>query len=184
MDYTYDFVKPDHYALIKLDQAKFIFEQSEKHLKDQIDTSQQIAAKTTTLLTVVSGLLIGLVGYGITQWSTGKFNGLIATTFGCAIYLYAAIYLLFNNIKPYEYKSIGLYPRRIFDDSMFNLANESYRMEALYINEIIECQKRIDFNKKVNDDRWMRFKKALLLVVYSPAVFLIIYWIVKLFFRA
>jgi hypothetical protein len=181
MDYTYDFVKPNHYGLIKPDQAKFVFEQSEKHLKDQIDTSQQIATKTTTLLTVVSGLLIGLVGFGITRWSTGRFDDLIATTIGCAIYLYVTIYILLNNIKPYQYKSVGLHPRRIFDDSMFNLANEDYRIEALYINEIIECQKRIDFNKDVNDARWGRFKKALRLVVLSPAVFLAIYGIIKLF---
>src|SRR5882757_186318 len=98
MNHTYDFIKPHHYGLINPDEAKFIFEQSEKHLKDQIDTSQQIATKTTTLLTVVSGLLIALVGFGITRWSTSGYDALIATTMGCAIYLYVIIYILLNNI--------------------------------------------------------------------------------------
>lgn len=176
----YNFVKPSHYAQITKDEAKFIFEQSEKHLKDQIDTSQQISAKTTTLLTVTCGILVGLIGFGINRWISADFDNLIGATFCCSVYLYIVIAVLFKNVRPSPYQSVGLHPRDIFDDKLFNNANKEYRMEALYINEIIECQKRIDFNKQTNDIRWRRFNRALRLIAFSPLVFLLLYGLIYL----
>src|SRR5690242_12592941 len=119
---NYDFIKQRHYNLITKDEAKFIFEQAEKHLKDQVDTSQQIGAKTTTLLTVVSGLLIGVIGFGVNRWSTG-FDSLVATSMIGSVYLYVIAHLLLKNIEPTLYKSVGLQPRTMFDDKLFNTEN-------------------------------------------------------------
>jgi len=177
----YDFVKPHHYGLIKPEEAKFIFEQGEKHLKDQIETSQQIGTKTTTLLTVVSSLLIGVIGFAITRWSTSGFDSLIATAITGSLYLYYIVHLLLENIKPQLYRSVGLHPRDIFDDRVFRLENKEYRMEALYINEIKECQKRIDFNSEKNNGRWERFNRALRLVSYAPAIFIVCYATIRIF---
>jgi hypothetical protein len=175
----YNFITTRFAQLLDKDEAKLIFEQAEKHLKDQIDTSQLIGTKTTTLLTVVSGLLIGMVGFGISRWSTSGFDSLILTTICGAIYLYVITRKLLENLKPRLYQSIGLHPRAMFKDSLINERNSSYRLKAIYINEIIECQKRIDFNNNTNDKRWERFSLAVRLVSYAPPIFLGLYLIIQ-----
>ena len=171
----YNFVRQNHYALIKDVEAKFIFEQGEKHLKDLIETGQQIAKKTSNLLSIVSTLLIALVGFGITKLTATGFDVLVGTTLLSAIYLYVAAILLYQNIRPIRYQTLGLHPRRLFDDKLFNESNKEYRMEAIYINEIIECQKRIDTNTEVNEKRWRKYRLLLRMVLSFPIVVLGIY---------
>jgi len=173
----YDFVTQNYYRLIDENQAKFIFEQGEKHLKDQIDTSQQIATKTTTLLTVVAGLLIGLVGFALTRWAAVALDALILAAFAGSIYLLFIVRVLLKNLKPHIYNSVGVHPRDLFDDRVFNDRNKDYRLKAIYVNEIIECQKKIDINNETNKTRWRRFNSALRMVSYCPAVFFVLYLI-------
>jgi hypothetical protein len=135
------------------------------------------------LLTVVSGLMIGLVGFGITRLASSGFDELITTTIGSCIYLYVIGHMLLNNVKPSVYKSIGLHPRDLFHSNVFNDRNKAYRLKAIYVNEIIECQKRIDFNNDTNNARWKRFNKALRLVSYSPGLFLGLYLAIHFFSR-
>lgn len=171
----YDFITQDHYRLLKDDEVKFIFEQAEKHLKDQIETSAQINTKATTFLTVISGLMIALIGFAISRWTSSRFDLLVGATLVGSLYLYYIIWQLMKALEPKPYAPVGIHPRDMFTDNAINENNESYRLKAFYVNEIIECQKRIDRNKDTNEIRWAMVKYALKLISFAPAVFIVLY---------
>ena len=53
---------------LTLEDAKFIFEQAEKSYNYTIETAKGIYERSNGLLTLVSGVLIGLVAYAIGKW--------------------------------------------------------------------------------------------------------------------
>jgi len=172
---SYDFVTSDHYRLLKDDEAKFIFEQAEKHLKDQIETSAQINTKATTLLTVISGLMIALIGFAISRWASTKLDMMVGATLLGSFFLYYIVWQLLKALQPKLYTPIGIHPKDMFTDKAINENNKDYRLKAFYVNEIIEYQKRIDRNKDVNEERWALINYALKLISYAPAVFIVLY---------
>ena len=48
---------------LTVDDAKFIFEQAEKLLNDSVETSETIVRRMNTLITLITGSLLALVGY-------------------------------------------------------------------------------------------------------------------------
>ena len=173
---SYDFITQEHYRLLTNEEAKFIFDQAEKHLKDQIETGAQINTKATTLLTVISGLMIALIGFAITRWTANsKADLLVWSTLLGSLYLYFIVWTLLKALQPKLYVPVGLHPKDMFTDDAINERNKDYRLKAFYINEIKECQMRIDRNKDTNEDRWALVIKALKLISYAPAIFIVLY---------
>jgi len=53
---------------VSLEDVKFIFSQAEKRLDDTVKTGESIASKTMSMITVMTGVLIALSGYTISNW--------------------------------------------------------------------------------------------------------------------
>jgi len=167
---------------ITIDEAKFIFSQAEKSFNDTIETSKKIFDRSSSVLTLVSGIIVGLVAYGIGRYEKNEhFDELLLTSIIATIYYLAIGYLfVFPNIKPKEYNLPGTQPKRYFNDEFFN-ANPPQGREVLpYLIEIKNLQDGIDENVDVNKKRWASYKKSLNWIFYSPIVIAVVYLIVKL----
>lgn len=84
--------------------------------------------------------------------------------------------MLFLNIRPNAYYSVGAEPKDFFNRSLINKKNASYRMISFYVNEIRNYQIRILHNKAVNNKRWRLYKMSLIMLVLAPVFLSLIYW--------
>lgn len=176
-------IKLEYKKKLQLEDAKFIFEQAEKSFDDSIETSKKILERSFSLLTLLSGVLIGLVAYSIDKWDkTHLIDDMMVTTiFAILYYLTIGLWLIFPNIRPTQYVLPGTQPKRYFNDQLFNANPPQGRLALLYMIEIKNLQEGITENEKVNVRRWSLYKKALSLVFYSPVVFAITYLLISVF---
>lgn len=178
---TEKFVLP-FFQDLKEQEAKFILDHAEKMLKDTLDTNTLIVSRVTTLTTVTSTLMIALFGYSINRYDTlHHVDNLVVTAIAGLVYLLAIAILLFMNVKPNGYYSLGAEPKDLFNKNLFFPGNRDYRIISLYVNEIHECQARIAFNKGVNEKRWNLYKTALVMLVFTPVLLTLVYGCLLLF---
>ena len=93
------------------EDAKFVFEQVEKQVKDSIETAAIIVNRTSSLLTIISGLIIGLTAYIIQEWEgTSLLSNMLISAIAGDIYLFIIGFLCVLNIRPRTYKPAGSLP--------------------------------------------------------------------------
>jgi len=173
---------------VTLEDCKFIFERAEKAFDDTIETTQKILDRCTTLLTLVSGIIVGLVAYSIGKWEKeGAFDTILTTAvIAIAYYFFIGLFFIFPVIKPRNYILPGTQPRKFFVKQLFDITPpaEGGRVFFLYLIEIKNIQEAIVRNRVENDNRWDLYKKSLGFVFYSPLVisgiYLVIYFLYKL----
>src|SRR4051794_6448256 len=101
------------------EDAKFLFEQAEKFLKDTVETSNTIVTRTNTLITILAGSLVAFMGYIISRLHDNNMDSqLITAAFG-TLYLYVLIFYSFENTKPKTYLIPGSLPKDLFVDAFF-----------------------------------------------------------------
>jgi len=172
------FIMQDHYNRMELEDAKFILDHAEKQLKDTLDTNTLIIGRLTTLVTITTALLIGLMGYAVTRVDThSPKDCLFITAVSGIFYLYIPATLIVVNFMSKKYALPGSEPKDFFVDQTFADQNKPY-LKAIYCNEVIEYQKRIKYNKKKNNRRWNLFNIALILILLSPLALYLIYTLV------
>ncbi|MEZ2338826.1 hypothetical protein AB6735_24460 [Mucilaginibacter sp. RCC_168] len=135
---------------LSIDEAKFIFEQAEKQLKDTVESSELIINRTNTLITLVSGVLIALLGITVSKMETSSLDSIFfAGTLG-SIYLFIIGIYIMKNIQPAKYVIVGEPPKTYFDDIYYSVepSDETTRLLWYYINTIQQYQKRIELNDK------------------------------------
>jgi len=174
---------PNEENFDKLDegQAFFLFEQAEKQLKETSDIGNIVVTRATTLITLVSGLLIALIGYSFSRWQTiFHLDTLTETCLFVSAYLCIIIVLLALNIIGKNYFIIGSEPKSLFVDAFFNSPlSDSKRLIHFYVSEIVNYQRRIEKNKKKNKIRWKLFNISLFMVLAIPLIISITYAIVN-----
>lgn len=172
------FITPEYFELITEQEAKFILDHAEKQLKDILDTSLLIANRSVTLLTLVVGLIVGLIGFSISHYETlHHYNELIFVSSWGAVYLFAAAVVIILNFVPKSYYVLGAEPKDFFEDRVFNKANSEYRIVAIYVNEIIQTQIKINNGKRTNNNRWRLFNVSLFLIGSLPLIIGGLYWL-------
>src|ERR1700754_3161070 len=97
------FITDYFFQLLAEQEAKFIFEQAEKMLKNTLDTSTLIIARATTLTTITTTLLITLFGFAINRFDSNKTDTLFITSVAGVIYLFIITVMLFLNTRPNFY---------------------------------------------------------------------------------
>jgi hypothetical protein len=166
-------------ADITVDDAKFIFEQAEKHLKNSTDIGTSIVTRTNTLITLSFGILIGLISYVINQLE--KFNALNIVGLTCLVgicYIFFVILYTAINIQPSPYYVSGSQPRKLLKDSFFEKTIKSEdRIIRFYVSEIHNYQFRIDVNEITNKKRWGRYIITIWALVLMP-IFLLLTFII------
>lgn len=182
---------PNEYlSKISLDEAKFVFEHAEKKLKDVVDTNILIVNRTTTLVTVTVGLLVGLIGFSINHWITvQEFDELFTISIFTELYLFVICLILKDNIQAQEYYVIGANPSLFFTETLYNSKidkleisdpEKRQRLIYMYINEIENYQFRIEKNIETNENRWRLFNASLKALVYLPFYIVVMYFILTL----
>lgn len=172
------FITKEHIKQIDADQAKFILEHAEKHLKETLDGNSLIVTRTTTLLTITVGFMTALIGFGITRSATNGVDAMAITAFIIMIYLYIVTLFLVDNIQPKTYITLGALPSDFFTENFFGKhIPDNERLKYIYINEVNSIEKRIKENKATNERRWKLFRRCLYFVTATPMALLIVYLI-------
>jgi len=158
---------------LTLEDAKFIFEQAEKSFNYTIETAKGIYERSNGLLTLVSGVLIGLVAYAIGRWKdTPHLDSLLFTAIvGIFYFLIIGLMFVLQSLTPSEYLLPGTSPKIYFDKVFFHkgIADKD-RILSFYKVEIINFQERIEQNTKKNDYRWNVYVLCLRAIFFSPIV--------------
>jgi hypothetical protein len=158
---------------LSINEAKFIFEQSDKILKDSSDSSQIIVARSTTLLTLIIAIITGLISYSIAVYQKNFcFSPDIFTSLIISIYSIVICFLLVFNIKPKDYHIIGRRPKDLLKNDFFGIDNRELNF---YLSEIKANQDKIEFNETINIKRWDKFNKCILLIVFIPIILIPVY---------
>lgn len=169
---------------ITTDDAKFIFDQAEKQLKDSIDTSQLIINRTNIFIAVLTTGLIGLVGFSIGRVDTKHcIDSLSLTGFGGSIYIFCSLIYISKNIRSINYKIPGSEPKALFVDNFFTATKpDTDRLKFFYLSEIEDYQSRITQNKTINKNRWEIYDNTVWLTLFIPVFFLLFYLLVAAVF--
>jgi hypothetical protein len=169
----------ENYSKLNKDQAKFIFDQAEKQLKETSDAGNLVVTRATTVITLLSGLAIGLIGFSLNRWQTTRlFDNLLFATIITIGYLFTIIILLVWNIMGKNYSIQGAEPKSLFVDGFFATKNDEERTIRFYVNEFVNYQTAIESNKNTNEQRWKWFNRSLILLIISPFVILLTYYLI------
>ena len=92
----------DNEEKLTVEDAKFIFEQAEKLLKDINETNALIVSRTTTLITIVVGFMIALIGFIFNRAASAEtFSDAQLLTAGITLlYIFNLCWRLVKNIQP------------------------------------------------------------------------------------
>lgn len=165
-------------------EAKFIFEQSEKMLKEINDGNVLLTNRTITLLSFAVAFMLALVGFLFNRRSVIK-TGFDAEIAACVIsigYIMYVCRMLMENIKGNDEEVVGAEPQKLFKDTFFNNKElkDNEKMKYLFINEIVVCQAKITRNLQSNHKKWQLYNKALWRLLYTPIVIALIFLLLKL----
>ena len=177
---------PENKQKINIEEAKFIFDQAEKLLKETVDVSQIIVSKTTTLITIVIGLLTAMTGFMIGKWENSAcefFSPITLTCLLSILYLIPICFILFDTIKTREYGAVGRMPQELFNDCFFDQKTKEKDITLVfYVTEIEEYQYKIENNTRTNVKRWKQYNTCLLFIALTPGVVGVIYFLTTLFY--
>lgn len=160
------------------DDAKFLFDQAEKFLKDSVENSNLIVSRTSSLITLLAGTLIALIGFVISKFNLKSIDALTIAAIIGVIYVYILIYNAFENTKPQVYLIPGALPKDLFADAFFiDGITDEKRIIHFYVSEIENYQFKIEKNNEINKIRWNRYARLLKAIVYLPLILAVAYFI-------
>ncbi len=171
-----------HKGKLTKEDAKFIFEQAEKQVKDSIETAAVIVSRTNTLLTVVAGLIIAITAYIIKKWfEQNIFDDLLISAVIGDTYLFTIGFLSVLNIQPLRYDPVGSLPKDLLSDPFFHESiPDNERIIRYYVSESEDYQVRIEKNNAKNSNRWKVYKLSLWAFLITPIIFALAYYLVTL----
>ena len=165
------------------EEDKFIFEQAEKKLKELLVSSDLAVARSTTLITLIVGLLVGLISFSVDRYNKiSGFDPFILMSLIGVIYLFVVVGYISKNIRGTNHSSIGAAPTKLFVDDFFAATNDDKLRTKMFIwSQIENYQDSLDFNKPINESKWCRFNIAMKLLIATPLVLLTAFYIVRYF---
>jgi hypothetical protein len=174
--------KIENFDFVSIDDVKFIFYQAEKRLDDILKIGDNINAKTYTVISIITALLIGLLGTLVSKISKNEFDAISLTTFIGSIYLLLMLKHAIKNILPFNYQSLGTQPNEMVKNDFFvEEFPKELRTIYLYYAEIEDYQYRIDTNREINSKRWETLTKTINYLFAFPLLlgflYLIISWL-------
>jgi len=166
---------------VTLDDVKFIFSQAEKRLDDTIKTGESIASKTTTLLTLMTGIIVGVSAYLINKWTDFKtFDNKTIIAAVSIIYVFFVLVYMIRNVLPNHYYVAGSLPKDLFIDAFFkDDVDRKKQTTYIYMSEIEDYQLRIDKNWITNDERWSKYITSVIALLIMPFALAILYIILE-----
>jgi hypothetical protein len=168
---------------LTVEDAKFIFEQSEKVLKDSIETSGTIVIRVNTIIAIIVAVIVGLTSYVVSEWKKScSFDNVLITSSIGLFYFYVLGFFAVRSIYPSTYFTIGSSPKDLFSDSFFlEVVPHKSRIIRYYVSEIENYQFRVERNNYLNGKRWALYKRTLWALLAAPIVFFLTYCILTIF---
>lgn len=162
---------------LTLEDAKFIFEQAEKLLNDSVATSETIVSRMNTLITLITGSMLAIVGYIISRIG-GSFNldpSMFTAAIG-ALFLYVLAVYSFQNNQPKDYLLPGTVPKDLFNPAFFDKSiPNNERIILYYVNELENYMYRIEINNEINEKRWKRYSIITGALLWLPIILIACY---------
>ena len=165
-----------NWSVIEIDELKFVFYQAEKQFDDILKSFEGTTNKSTSLITLVSGLVVTQAAYFFINLDIkGIFDYKLCTVFISCMYSIILLRYIMNNILPTKLYSIGSDPKDLFTRKFFDESLGKEKLKYLYANEIENYSKRINYNNSLNSARLSRFRRSIILLVCQPIVCLFFY---------
>jgi hypothetical protein len=162
---------------VTLEDVKLIFSQSEKRLDDTVKTGENIASKTMSMITLLAGVMIALIGYIISNW-----KGMTLATHQDAVAITGSLYcillsiFMIRNVLPNKYYVLGSEPKTMMNAAFFDPKLPAGKTTIfIYMNEIENYNLRIEKNLAINKRRWRQYRLAVNAMVALPVVLGILY---------
>jgi hypothetical protein len=163
------------WTLISKDSALFIIGEADKYLKYTIEVSDKVTARAFSFLLICISIFTAIIGFTFKYYSE---NPGISLNLICnllfAIMLLINCYLLILIVSPRFFMMTGRIPKEIaipdFLDNQDLTAEQSHL--ALILNEIENCQTKIEYNINQNQDRLKMFKRTLIVLILGSAIYL------------
>jgi membrane protein required for beta-lactamase induction len=113
--------KLEHKKALSTEDARFIFEQTEKFLIDVNESHKSVVERTYTLLAVFVTVLTALIGFNVERQSVDHVwtEPLSLSIWITIIYMILGATFLSQNIRPTNYMGVGSPPMNLFNDSFF-----------------------------------------------------------------
>ncbi|GAB3908135.1 hypothetical protein [Mucilaginibacter boryungensis] len=163
---------------ITLEEAKFVYDQAIIRFDNTIEISKIIVDRSNILLSVVIGIIIGLVTYSIDRGDKNNYDNIFfTTTISTLYYFYMAVNNLIVNIKPFEYTMPGTAPNQYISDHFYKKEynNSDKRLMGFYLTELKSLQYKSHYNNKLNKKRWLIYEESLKLLLCSPIIVALIF---------
>jgi hypothetical protein len=155
---------------VSLEDAKLIFSQAEKKLAETVRTRESIESKTMTVVSLMTGALMALCGYIISNWKNDdpiSHKALVATL-GVVYILGLFIYML-RNIVTDRYFMQGSKPSQLMSPSYFAKGIPQDKITLfLYFSEIESYNLRIEQNLEENRRRLHLLGLSITLLLFLP----------------
>jgi len=169
-----------HVTSLSEDEARLIFEQSEKMLQSLVAGADMLVARMSRLMTLTMSLMALLLCYAFFRYD--RYSALDVQLFSlvigvCYLFCISVIIVLKTSMIKKDAVLIGTEPRELFTDIL--LSRSANNIKQFYITQIISHQNKIMQCRKSNKVNWRLYSILLWLTVLIPMVILLVYWLLK-----
>jgi hypothetical protein len=156
--------------VVSLEDVKLIFSQAEKRLDDTIKTGESIASKTMTMVGLLTGVLIALCGYTISNWNDDEpLGSKVWVAILGSLYIVSLFFYMLKNVLPNRYFVLGSEPNELMISSFFaNTVQQDKITVFLYMSEIENYDWRIQRNLELNEQRWNKYRRSAIFLLLLP----------------
>jgi len=159
----------NNFSDVSLGFLKFVFSQSEKKLNELVKAGEDITKKAHTILgisvTIFTLSLGGLFGFELKDPFIQVFLISISSI------AFVSIALLIKPLLSYGAHLLGSDPSDLFKEELIaNFTTDLSKEKNLYMNESVNYQGRINYNRKMNLERTKYVDLSMYLLVGSPFI--------------
>ena len=176
-----------NWTQVKIDNAKFILAEAKENLKFLDDQSSRISNRAFSILTILGPISGALIAFVVGQMMKEPLQTTFFTWYAITIIfcLIAIMLILGRLVMPRKFMSLGRPPKDICNDDMLGISlDKELSLIAIVMNEIENCQQKIEYNEIQNDERTILLRqsmKSLVLIFMLAIATLIFYFVFTLF---
>jgi len=168
---------------IKMETAKFYFDEAEKRLKETIVTAKNITDSTHKIVTILIPMFLLIFGYIIITLSNvsnaeSKINfPLLLTSVSICLILIRALYLSVQILNPRTTMTIGIMPKKLIIPAPINRHGKTdIQLLDILLGACENFQERIDINIDSNKRRTdMQHQIYRLISIFIPLISVIVF---------
>jgi len=170
--------KDENKLTANIEEAKFIYDQAEKKLKEIIASVDLVINRNIALVAVVVAMLTAIIGFVINRHYVNNYSfetdAILKTSVVFIIYLFFVIVRISRNIISDKYRVIGASPRTLFSEEYFKATSDERIREKMFVwTQIENYQESIDFNMEKHNRMWSRFNYDLIYTLAAPILLLV-----------